>query len=390
MKKSIKSYLAVFTALSCAALTGCGEEAANGKESEKTVQSEIVSQVSFGSNTAAVVTESKKLYLWGNDEYHKLSVIANNQPSDNKIPSDTWNTNLWGNILKVSVGDDHVAVIDENNVLYVWGSSDEGKIGDGEDGGWDGDGTSSKTQILENVIDVSAGHCSTAAVTADNSLYIWGDANSSCVPVKIMDNVVDVECGDYHYAAITEDGTLYMWGRNYEGELGDGTREGSDVPIIIMEDVKQVSLGYGSTAILKNSGELYVCGNNISGQLGTGKSGGKSNWFDKGIDLDTPEKIMENVKMVNMGCDHGAAITEDGALYIWGANKSGALGNGSTEDSAVPVKIMDNIAEVSLGMCCSAAIDEQGNLYTWGENDSGQLGDGTTENCLTPKKIVVD
>ena len=98
---------------------------------------------------------------------------------------------------------------------------------------------------------------------------------------------------------------------------------------------------------------------------------------------------MDNVAQVSLGYEHSACITKDGALYMWGGNVYGELGDGTTENKHTPVKIMDNVAQVSLGSDYCACITKDEELYTWGANYTGKLGDGTTEAKHTPTKIVI-
>jgi len=189
-----------------------------------------------------------------------------------------------------------------------------------------------------------------------------------------------VSLGDDHSAAITEDGDLYLWGNNWYGQLGNGTQEDSSTPIKIMENVTSVSLDSHSAAITED-GSLYLWGNNWYGQLGNGATG-------YGNISNILIKIMENVISVSLGGSHSAGITEDGSLYLWGNNRYGQLGNGTTKNSSIPIKIMENVASVSLGYGHSAAITKEGDLYLWGDNDYGQLGNATTELSSTPIKIM--
>ena len=239
----------------------------------------------------------------------------------------------------------------------------------------------------------------TAALTSEGSLYMWGNNGSGqlgdgtrmkkITPIKIMDNVSSVSLGYDHSAVITDDGSLYMWGDNSfgcigcYGEIVDGNmwHENQYVPIKIMDNVSSVSLGDNRSAAITDDGALYTWGYNDWGELGNGTA------YESTC---TPIKIMDNVSSVSFGYRRGAAITDDGCLYMWGLNHCGQIGDGTTEDKYTPIKIMDNVSSVSLGDCHNAAITFDGSLYTWGNNEWGQLGDGTMENKCTPIKIMDD
>jgi alpha-tubulin suppressor-like RCC1 family protein len=78
------------------------------------------------------------------------------------------------------------------------------------------------------------------------------------------------------------------------------------------------------------------------------------------------------------------AVKQSGALWCWGANSGGTVGDGTTLDRAVPVHITKDstgatlppMAQVSAGLQHACALTKSGAVYCWGNNDAGQLGDG--------------
>jgi len=75
---------------------------------------------------------------------------------------------------------------------------------------------------------------------------------------------------------------------------------------------------------------------------------------------------------------------------LWGFNKAGQLGDGTTTERDTPVAIAPPtpLAQISCGDKHTIAIDGSGNLYTWGENVYGELGDGTRTEQHTPTLIT--
>ena len=301
-----------------------------------------------------------------------------------------------GEITQIAAGDSHSAAVTKDGDLYMWGANGSGQLGIQSNVASNIPvkvNNSSSTLPEKSVKYVALGSYHSAAITKDGSLYMWGYNNygqlgngsttNSYTPVKIMENVAAVSLGSYHSAAITKDGSLYMWGYNNYGQLGNGSTTYSYTPVKIMENVATVSLGAWHSAAITKDGSLYMWGYNNYGQLGNGSSGN----YEKSV---SPIKIMENVAAVSLGRWRSAAITKDGSLYMWGWNRFGELGNGTTNELTRPQRVAANVQSVELGNYHTTAVSKDGGLYTWGYNKYGELGNGTTNNSYTPVKIMSD
>lgn len=264
------------------------------------------------------------------------------------------------------------------------------------------------SQMKVKQVELSLNH--QAIVTEDGKLYVWGRNGSGQVGdgtttecktptlVKGLEDaeIREVQLSDYNSAAITKGGALYMWGNNSEGQLGIGSKDNRSTAakkVGGLKNVKKVSISGAGTffsfvAAITGDGTLYMWGDNKKGQLGDGTS----------TDAYTPvqPKLEENVKVkqVALGSSsygHTVALSTDRQVYTWGYNSYGQLGNGTTTDSKTPVKIEigggKEIAEVYAGAYSSAALTVDGELYMWGGNGRGQLGDGSTRSKNTPKKV---
>ncbi|MCL2603889.1 MAG: stalk domain-containing protein [Defluviitaleaceae bacterium] len=135
----------------------------------------------------------------------------------------------------------------------------------------------------------------------------------------------------------------------------------------------------GSTFVLTKDGALYGWGRNHIGQLGDGTT----------TDRNRPVHIMDNVASVSSSGLNTAVITNNGALYVWGANPFGQIGDGTTGiHRNHPVRIMDNVASIPLAGQAMAVITNEGHLYMWGRNYSGNIGNGTTTHQNRPVRIM--
>ena len=82
------------------------------------------------------------------------------------------------------------------------------------------------------------------------------------------------------------------------------------------------------------------------------------------------------------GVYHSLALSSSGAVYAWGWNIVGQLGNGSTNGSDVPVKVRlpggTKVTGISGGFAHSLAVTSSGAVFAWGKNYDGELGNGGT------------
>ncbi len=247
------------------------------------------------------------------------------------------------------------------NVVRCWGDDDHGQLGRG-----------------------AAGAASAAPVAVD-----LGGGGADTVGV-----------GAFSACALTE--AVYCWGDNTHGQLGTAT-PGIAGPAPVPGTSKyRSSDGQTSTPVLLAVGELHVCagiasaitcwGQGTSGQLGNGQA----------ADSATPVKLAFPKGMKTVGAiSAGGAFTcatfdADGfdvqrGAWCWGANESGQLGDGTTTASAVPVKVqLPDGAEpnqISAGRAHACVVDRASAVWCWGQNGQGQLGNGTTTNSATPVRV---
>ena len=82
----------------------------------------------------------------------------------------------------------------------------------------------------------------------------------------------------------------------------------------------------------------------------------------------------------------------NGALWAWGANFHGQLGNGTIGRQASPIRFYPpagvTYKTLATGSATSYAVSVTGQVYAWGVNFDGQVGDGTTNDTRTPVPVA--
>ena len=179
--------------------------------------------------------------------------------------------------------------------------------------------------------------------------------------------------------AVQPDGSLWTWGmvvgRSYSQATNPYLLLLPPEIVEIQGVVTSVStFGVGNMSNAQNhamavtvDGALYGWGSNLNGQLGDGTFA---------LQRITPVRIKENVIAVATGQRFTVAITADGTLWGWGDNTFGQLAvcPSELEFSNQPIVLMEGVAAVDAGWGHVLAIASDGALYGWGR--VGGLGTG--------------
>lgn len=304
---------------------------------------------------------------------------------------------------------------------WAWGANENGRLGDGTTTdrltpvqvlGAAGEG------LLTDVAQLSAGEAHTLALKEDGTVWGWGanwpgalgdgTTTDRLTPVQVvgpdgdgfLTDVAQVSGGVWHSLAVKHDGTVWSWGNNYAGALGDGTTTSRLTPTQVvgpdgtgfLTDIVQVSAGSSYSLALREDGTVHAWGDNWAGQLGDGSTD----------ERHTPVPVVQadgtplpGIQQVAAQRSHGLATATDGAVWAWGDNGAGQLGDDTTtsRDHAAPVSTgngngFTGVERVSAGDSHSLALKSDGTAWAWGSNELGQLGDGTTTDRATPVQVV--
>lgn len=106
------------------------------------------------------------------------------------------------------------------------------------------------------------------------------------------------------------------------------------------------------------------------------------------IALDPDDEATRSVVQIAAGVDTTCALTKRGAVYCWGYNKFGQLGDGTTEDQTRPVRLkISRSVQIAVGAFSGCARLEDGGIACWGNRKSGAVGDGKPEGPAQPIRL---
>jgi alpha-tubulin suppressor-like RCC1 family protein len=193
-----------------------------------------------------------------------------------------------------------------------------------------------------------------------------------------------ISAGGGHTCAVTEAAAAFCWGYSAYGRLGFFQTQHQFTPRQIETELRfrSVVAGGSQTCGVTADDAAYCWGFGEGGQLGNG--------FNT-TSQATPAAVVGNHRFsqIALGAGHSCGLTVEGAIYCWGVNPTGGLGNGSATNSSVPVRAGTmTFTSVTAGgsHTCGIGLDER--AYCWGGNGSGQLGDGTQTNRLVPTAVA--
>lgn len=368
--------------------------------------------VSAGASHTAAIDTAGRLFTWGANWFGQLgdgTYVSRNTPTPVGNSAWTWKA--------VSAGLTHTLAIRSDNKLFAWGANVFGQLGN--------NGFTGQEQTLENVGSV------TLKLGADLYLY----ANNTLI--TFFGGPMSYTAGngvDYHAVAADRinnqniliwrhyTGALHFWfldddwsflssssfqHPNSSGYLQTETEFNMDFDQSMLltnvltptqigtADWKQISAGYLFSAAISANDKLFMWGDNRYGQLGLGDN----TWRSSPVQVGTG-----NWLDVSAGGRHTLAISNNPNIghtnwaWGWGANDSGELGLGVSENGSAYTTpqqlsyIQGNqllAHKVSAGLHYSLFLRTDRRLLSAGNNSDGSLGDGTTQLKSIPVQIGI-
>ena len=312
--------------------------------------SQGVTSISAGSDRSCAI-EDGKAYCWGDNTFGALGDGSTGGHASMPVAVDTSGVLAGRTLTQISAGGSYTCALDTAGAAYCWGFNEFGQLGDGS--------------------------------TANSSVPVAVDASGALAGLTLT----QISVGTEATCALDTAGAVYCWGFNQFGQLGDGDTFNSSVPVAVDtsgalagKTITQISVGsQGQVCALDSAGAAYCWGRlGLGGGLGDGSTSGSI----VPVAVDTGGVLAgKTLTQISAGTST-CALDTAGAAYCWGL---GTLGDGSTAESNVPVAVDTSgalagqaLTQISVGSDAACALDTAAAIYCWGGNFNGELGDHST------------
>jgi alpha-tubulin suppressor-like RCC1 family protein len=317
----------------------------------------MLTQISVGSLPACALDSAGAAFCWG-------GIVGDGSASASSavpVAVDTHGALAGKTLIQVSAGGSDACVLDSSGAAYCWGNTLFGELGNN--------------------------------ITGDTTVPLPVYTGGALAGKKL----IQISAGSEETCALDSSGAAYCWGRNTSGQLGDGSTSDSSLPVAVDtsgvlagKTLTGISTDGGVACALDTHGAAYCWGSNGDGELGDGTA---SNFAYSTVPVAVDASgVLAGKTLTQINANDGTVCATDstGAAYCWGFNNAGQLGDDSTASSDVPVAVDASgvlagkaLTQVSPGASSTCGRDSAGAIYCWGNNRDGELGNGTPRDQAT-------
>jgi len=318
----------------------------------------LVTQISAAEVHSCALIDDNTVWCWGGNDSLQLGQCGASPPASSTKPLEvigytasvsqpsmpTCNPTVPFTAKQITAGGEHNCAIGMDDNLYCWGENQTGAQGgqSGQDPAVFDDVPGPLKVVFDGPVQVQAGDEYTCVLKDENSVWCFGSNSlgelgnggtaESFAPINVtgISDASQLVMDDETACVVTRDGGLWCWGNADTGIFGTDLTDN----VLKATRVASATTAYGGgtaeTIFLpQTDGTLQVLGDNTLGQAGiTGSA--------TAISSPTQAELLE-VQLLSAGGDHTCAVTTDGAIWCWGDNSHGQIGNGTT--STTPTQI---------------------------------------------------
>jgi alpha-tubulin suppressor-like RCC1 family protein len=226
--------------------------------------------------------------------------------------------------------------------------------------------------------------------------FFPGEQRSSKTPVKHgTANVSGLQDFDPYYGCALAEGRVFCW---------RGVRDPEPLHYFKLPSLAiKHSSGLDHQCVVLDDGAVWCRGSNEFGQLGNeapkpGSENEEAPLEDHRWDF-VRSQLSVKARDVAVGYSATCALAEDGAVWCWGENFAGEVGNAVTcasDDNCTPgpvwlptkVEGLPKVRHLSVGGHSSCAVDTTGRVWCWGANLLRNFPNPPGDGCLMQPTLI--
>jgi alpha-tubulin suppressor-like RCC1 family protein len=217
-----------------------------------------VTGISAGTSFGLAVTASGRVYAWGRNDNGQFGNGRHGPGTDSPVRV---HLPVGTKVTAVAAGDDHSLALTSTGTVLAWGNQADGALGNGRVRGNATVPVRTKLPDGTRVRGLFAGADDGYALTSAGTVLAWGEnfdgklgdgtTTNRPTPVHVMlppgTKPTAIGAGADFALALTSDHRVLAWGVGFDGQLGNGTGDGSLVPVWVqLQDA--LSVGSGPSA----------------------------------------------------------------------------------------------------------------------------------------------
>ena len=135
--------------------------------------------------------------------------------------------------------------------------------------------------------------------------------------------------------------------------------------------VVELAARNAGTCAREMDGSVWCWGRGDTGRVGDGNAS-----------RDNPKPVqvvnVSGASQLAVGAAMSCALVAGGAVWCWGGNSAGEIGDGTYQDRSTAVQVagLTGVTAIAAGDDHVCAVDGDGTVTCWGDDAQGQLGDG--------------
>ena len=324
--------------------------------------------ITIGRNAGAILRESNSnsVVAWGDSILGgKIRILGENGSII------TGNEIKLDEIKKINMGNDTGIALKNDGTIFTWGLYTSTYYYD------------DSIKNLSDVKDVKINYNTGIVIKNDNTAVTWSRLNKDSRPENSnisLRNVKSIVSNENAGIVLYLDGAAVTYGKseyggkyNYKKPVPTTTSVLNIVGIKSgsLKNIKQVCMTKGAGAALTNDGNVFIWGNDTLGGL------------------NNTNADLTNVKKIFSGGNAFAALKNDNTVVTWGKINSGGdfkysgsgpkiqVRNSEQETTVIGLNESDltDIVDISMGEYAGMALKKNGDVLTWGVKDFGAIED---------------